>query len=112
LFVVSTQESNVTLDPTADIIYCQHCGAAWQKASRQVSYYFESITYPIGSLHSPKDISDAGEEITFCPMCFDRTLEIVERSMQQGDDRTVASSDERASTGDADVVHTPDKTTI
>lgn len=67
----------MTLENTADLIYCQTCANAWEQSDDNGQYYFRSdgAAGDIGDYISPKDIADAGERMTFCPKCDVEQLE-------------------------------------
>jgi hypothetical protein len=65
----------MTLDNSADSIYCQTCASAWPLTDSNGQHYFESASFAIGSYASPAQIVAAAEEMTFCPKCDVRQLE-------------------------------------
>lgn len=67
----------MTLENSADFIYCQTCGNAWDLTDADGRYYFRSdgTAGGIGDYISPADIVAAGERMTFCPRCDTEQLE-------------------------------------
>lgn len=103
----------MTISPSDKHIFCQRCGAMWDRTKTEKMREFTSSSFGRSTFASPKDIVDAGEDMIFCPKCF-----VEPRDKGLGDFSTyLKSSDlrvdpdgldkERGSQGDADVSHTP-----
>lgn len=101
----------MTLPDTTTDIRCQTCGNSWKKADANTAFYFASVSFTVGSMTSPFAIDAAAELMTFCPKCDVGRLAPITEALGGGQRQEDLRTDpdgldkERASTGDADVVH-------
>ncbi len=96
----------MTLPDSPDLIYCQTCAVPWQKTDTRTMYHFAPV---LGDDHntSPAQIVAADVPMTFCPSCNVDVLAEASEALTSGDHKVdpLHLDHERASKGDADVVH-------
>ena len=103
----------MTISPSATEIFCQRCGKGHPLSDTEKRREFTSLTFPRSTYASPKDISDAAEDMIFCPSCFledrDRALDDFSLHLKAEDKRVDPDGldKEKASSEDADVTFTP-----
>jgi hypothetical protein len=74
----------MAIDPSADTIYCQNCGAAWRGNVDTTMYYFETEPETIDQTTAVALIT-AGVTINHCPKC---PIPAIDRALEHGDNRS------------------------
>ena len=90
-------------------INCTKCGQSWDTTDTGANYFFASATtYSKGDMASPKDISDAAEDMTACPKDTTAPLLAATEALGGGDVKTTGRQKylrETASSGGAEATH-------